>query len=95
MASAISGDDDHHLIDARRQNALETQVVAHGLGAQHDLRAANQRYERPAHRIAAAFRKNLGGLFLRLGELICRDGRHPVLSPEREAEQAECRERRD
>jgi len=65
-------DENGELVEARRDRALEAQVVAHRLGAQHHLRAAQHCRERPAHGIAPPFSELGGRLLLRVGQLVGR-----------------------
>jgi hypothetical protein len=57
LAPLARGDEDGELVEARRDRALEAQIIAHRLGAQHHLGASQHRRERPAHGIAAPFGK--------------------------------------
>ena len=52
------GDQDRELAQARREDALEAQVVAHRARPVHDLGAAEQRHERPARRSALRAARN-------------------------------------
>src|SRR5258707_8113098 len=82
-------DQDHHLVKAGTKRTLETQIVAHSFGAQHDLWAANQRNEWSPNRIATPLREFLGGFPLSVGELVHRDRRHSILRGERSGEETD------
>jgi hypothetical protein len=72
-------DQDGELVEPRRDAALEAQIIAHRLGAQHHLRTAQHDRERPAHGITPAGREFGGRLLLGIAQLVCRDFRHALL----------------
>src|SRR5258706_453931 len=71
-------DQHHELADARFEGVLETQILTHLLQPVHQLRAAQQRNERPEDAAARAARQFVGGAALRLVHLLRCKRRHAI-----------------
>ena len=78
LAPTARGNQDGEFIKLRRQHALVTQIVTHGLGAKHHFRTAQQRHKRTKHRSLAFRGKIIGGFLLLRCELVRGNRRHAV-----------------
>src|SRR5882762_10002276 len=89
-------DEDSKFVQARRQRAVEADVLAHPLHAVGELRAAQQRVERPPHAAARTARDLLVHLALRVVQLADRQRPEPrpVLRQRRGAKRNQRRRKR-
>src|SRR6266446_2681649 len=89
-------DEDRELVQARRQRAVEADVLAHPLRAVGELRAAQQRVERSAHAAPRTARDLIVNLALRVGQLPDRQRPEPrpVLRQRRGAKRNQRRRKR-